>query len=349
MHPHAQTTLLLALTSAVTACSDVTAPDRAARPTPASPSAILVQGPQCSLISPCPTVINNDMLFSRTLSTYQLGNTVYMLPNVHVRRSDGTITKLAVGDDGEWDWPKKRIVFAGYERFDPPAVPTSRFVSKIFVMNADGSGQTQLTFGSASVIDHAPTWSPDGQHIAFVSNRNGGDHIYVMNADGSNVVALTSNLGAGNLQLLTHDADPAWSPDGTRIAYAHDVLSTHTIQSLKPDGTGSAVLVSSTAAMRHPSWKPDGTAIAFDYPNVPYCDVRVSSVVGGPSYELNPPSFAGLSYCGYVRWSPNGQQLLFTANTAGYQPKLFTVRASDGANLTAITDGYESDHDTAWR
>src|SRR5689334_6339137 len=129
MHPHAKTTLLLALTSAVSACSDVTAPDRAAHPAPAQPSAILVQGPQCSLTGPCPTLINNDMLFSRTLSTYQLGNNIYMLPNVHVRRPDGTITKLAVGDDAAWDASKKRIVFAGLVLFEPPVVPTPRFVS----------------------------------------------------------------------------------------------------------------------------------------------------------------------------------------------------------------------------
>ena len=59
----------------------------------------------------------------------------------------------------------------------------------IYVMNADGSDQTNLTKNPAS--DRSPAWSLDGKRIAFDSDRDGDDEIYVMNADGSDVTRLT--------------------------------------------------------------------------------------------------------------------------------------------------------------
>jgi TolB protein len=73
---------------------------------------------------------------------------------------------------------------------------------EICVMNADGSGQTNLTNDPAA--DDRPAWSPDGTRIAFNSDRDGNSEIYVMNADGSGQTRLTNSLLA--------DWAPAWSP-----------------------------------------------------------------------------------------------------------------------------------------
>ena len=58
-------------------------------------------------------------------------------------------------------------------------------------MNADGTGQTRLTNNAGD--DRSPTWSPDGQKIAFASDRDGNVEIYVMNADGTGQTNLTNN------------------------------------------------------------------------------------------------------------------------------------------------------------
>ncbi len=55
--------------------------------------------------------------------------------------------------------------------------------SEVYVMNADGSGQRNLTRNAA--FDADPSWSPDGRKLAFVSNRDGSYRVHVMNADGS--------------------------------------------------------------------------------------------------------------------------------------------------------------------
>src|SRR5215210_4106604 len=81
---------------------------------------------------------------------------------------------------------------------------------EIYVMNADGSEQTNISNNPA--FDGYPHWSPDGTKIAFASIRSGGDEIYVMNADGSNPTRLTSNSAT--------DYQPSWSPDGKKIAFA---------------------------------------------------------------------------------------------------------------------------------
>ena len=111
-------------------------------------------------------------------------------------------------------------------------------------MNADGSGQTQLTF-TESLTNAHPTWSPDGSMIAF-SRSNlgmGVGGIWIMNADGS-----------GSMQLTTGVVDdfPAWSPDGAKIAFRATGIG---IAVMNADGTGVTPLTS-TPSDAAPDWQP---------------------------------------------------------------------------------------------
>lgn len=80
---------------------------------------------------------------------------------------------------------------------------------EIFVMNADGTGQTNLTNNLAN--DSEPWWSPDGSRLAFSSFRTGTANLFTMAADGSDVQQLTESPAV--------DGGARWSPDGQRIAF----------------------------------------------------------------------------------------------------------------------------------
>jgi TolB protein len=90
---------------------------------------------------------------------------------------------------------------------------------------------------------------------AFVSNRTGDDEIYVVDVDRGQLVQLTRNPG--------RDADPAWSPDGTKIAFDSAREGAVSIFVMDEDGTNITRLTHGSEADASPSWSPDGSRIAF--------------------------------------------------------------------------------------
>jgi len=119
---------------------------------------------------------------------------------------------------------------------------------EIYVMNADGSEQKNLTNNRA--LDCSPSWSPTGKKIAFCSKRNGNAEIYVMNADGSEQKNLTNNL--------SDDEFPSWSPDGKKIAFAKKgfLRKNPEIYVMNADGSEQKRLTNNPGFDGHPSWSP---------------------------------------------------------------------------------------------
>ena len=130
---------------------------------------------------------------------------------------------------------------------------------QLYTMNADGSSPQRLTAaenGSPEGYATSPSWSPNGQFIAFAWDRKygpgapGGQDIYVI------------NVATGKWTQLTHEGGrcdfPSWSPDGRHIVYANsaDGRAEHTrIWTMLPDGTQRRPLTGPGADMPNWSWK----------------------------------------------------------------------------------------------
>ena len=174
---------------------------------------------------------------------------------IYVMNADGSgVTRLSAdsAQHGEPAWSPDggKIAFSALGPSRDPDVEW--LVSHIYVMNADGSGITQLTADSAP--DVSPTWSPDGGKIAFSRSARG---ISIMNADGSGITSITEGSAS------VSDQEPAWSPDGTRIAFTRSSGGQNDIYVMNVDGSQVRKLSNSAGQETSPAWSPDGTKIAF--------------------------------------------------------------------------------------
>jgi Tol biopolymer transport system component len=132
--------------------------------------------------------------------------------------------------------------------------------SQVYVMNVNGSGQTQLTF-DPQPKDQVSDWSPDGSKIAYLADTHGisdvvnpswGD-IWVMNADGSGQHPITSGATFYGT---------AWSPDGSRIATMD--MPTRTIYTVNATDGSDPRVVHALGLPFVPGWQPRGTGDGAD-------------------------------------------------------------------------------------
>jgi serine/threonine protein kinase/Tol biopolymer transport system component len=197
---------------------------------------------------------------------------------------------------------------------------------QIWLMDASGNQLSKITNMSAGACQ--PTWSPDGNQLAFTSPCDGrhdlypGAQIYLINADGTNLHLLpVPNDPQG-------DFDPAWSPDGKKIAFTslrggsphiflYDLVTNVLIQ-----------VTNSHYIDRQPFWEPGGTHLAFVrmflYAQVWWVDVT------------NPANLKETQFSPYNNisdywpaWSSNGQLVLYSQVQPGSNPFLVGLIVSN--------------------
>jgi TolB protein len=239
----------------------------------------------------------------------------------------------------------KRIVFDS-NRLRTEADPFN--TSHLFVMKADGTGQTLLVRGNSA------TWSPDGRNIAFHASASGtgrpinalpgaattDSDIFVLNLDdflktGARPKNITNDPAAV-------DDDPDWSPRGGKIVFTSHAVSDNSDDHVTAEIYATDVynagkptrLTSNAEEERAPSWSPDGRRIVFscrrggsDF------EICVMNADGTAQMQLTNNTIGDLT----PSWSPDGREIVFHRRVGGRgQFQLFVINA-DGSGEKQLT------------
>jgi serine/threonine protein kinase len=170
----------------------------------------------------------------------------------------------------------------------------------LFLLRPDGGEPIELTHDESEKI--LPACSPDGQKIAFASDRSGRFEIYVLEVEGGRVEQLTRDCGVNR--------GPCWSPDGKRIAFSSDRDGNSEIYAMEADGSKQVNLTRHPGYDADPSWSPDGSKIAFT--SLRDGDEGYRVFVMDADGKNNHPLFKASNRIGYVwpAWSPDGRQIV---------------------------------------
>lgn len=250
-------------------------------------------------------------------------------------------TFSAVGRDFDPDLSADGVslVFASTRNSERPDV---------FIKHVDGYAITQLTADPADDIQ--PRWSPDGEKVAFASNRSGNWDIWLVNRDGTGLTQIT--------QDRTDEVAPCFSPDGQKIAF--------TVWGQRSDQWEIWTCAIDRPGIRRfvcygmfPDWSPDGRKIAFQRARqrgTRWFSVWTIELVGEEARHPTEIAYSDASACIAPRWSPDGQFLAYCAvsqnivtldQSASLPADIWLADASNGVR-SKLTDGAVGAFNPTW-
>ncbi|MGQ9630383.1 MAG: peptidase MA family metallohydrolase [bacterium] len=212
-------------------------------------------------------------------------------------------------------------------------------LNDLYVMDRDGGNQRAIERD----VGFTHSWSPDGQRIVYSKK---GVHwgwgevvsdLYVIGADGSGRRQLTFGLFAW---------DPAFSPDGERIAFVRTFGGRSEIYKMNADGTGIERITHSVDFAENfgPQWSPDGKWIAFSTFQGGKRDIAVIDTDGGNFRKLTDDVADDRT----PRWSPDGSFLIFISDRDNDIPNLYAI-TPDGRRMVRLTDVQGGVFEPHWR
>lgn len=279
------------------------------------------------------------LVVARTLpSITYMGRDVDQNWRVYVMNVDGSEATPLSGEEGDdtspiWSPNGQKIAFVSLRDGN----------REIYVMDSNGENVANVTRHPAD--DWTPAWSPDGTRLAFSSFREGSWEIFVLNTAclstpetcPDNVTQLTNN-GSGNLS-------PAWSYDGTRLAFNSKVNGNWDVYTMNVDGTDVRQVTVDPENDLSPVWSPDGSQIAFESNRDGNVEIYVIGAQGGVARNI---SNLPLADDHGPTWSPDGQQLIFYSNREGNWDIFVTT--TEGITAINLTQTPARDEQTpAWR
>ena len=226
-------------------------------------------------------------------------------------------------------------------RSDRNATPTNPNNWDIYTINTTGTPNlTQITNNPAD--DRDPNWSPDGNRIAFSSDRSGKADIWTVSSTGTEVnpVNITNDPQS--------DRRPAYSPDGSRIVYESNYTGDWGIWTVSATGSGLLDLITNDSASdEEPAYSPDGSKITFSSNRSGNYEIYTVSSTGievGLNQITNNPALDEKP-----AYSPDGSKILFDSNRSGNY-EIYTVSSTGiEVGLNRITNNLAIDYSADWQ
>ncbi len=198
----------------------------------------------------------------------------------------------------------------------------------VFKVHPTEQAPTALTSDSGQ----APAWSPNGQEIAFLSNRNGTAALWIMDSEGESERLLKDHSGP-----VTQFE---WAPDSRRIAYEVEQDGRGWIAVVDVDSGETTSLTAESEDVQLGGWSPDGEWVAY-------------AVLDGPVQGIHRKNPRGVNEIRVTdgpdtspAWSPDGRWIAFNRDEQG-NPDIFIVNR-DGENLINLTANEADDSEFDW-
>jgi Tol biopolymer transport system component len=213
-------------------------------------------------------------------------------------------------------------------------------ISNLFMANADGSEEIQLT--KMEWRDSYPIWSPDGKYILYYSSRKDMYGIWILPVQGGEPKYISTLLKARGGVL--NYSDYVWHPYSRSVSCVVDQGDDRGMWTINIEsGLATKIPFDYSGYIRHMDWSPDGKWIAFTYigankPNdmkdseLLFYNIYIMSPTGGEAVRVTRPKEEGLSFSS-LRWSPDGRRIAM----ASYDGRIWIV-GSEGGEPLPITD-----------
>ncbi len=175
------------------------------------------------------------------------------------------------------------------------------------------------------------------RQLAFVSQADGNNEMYVVKTNGTGLTRLTNNTAV--------DIDPAWAADGSKLAFASNRDGNSDIYIMNSDGQNVLRLTNQSAADYQPTWSPDGSKIAFVSERDGHAEIYVMNAADGSSQVRLTTDGVTPTPDGDPAWSPDGAKIAFWSTRSGAAE--IWVMDADGQNPTKLTSSGEN-YQPAW-
>ena len=219
------------------------------------------------------------------------------------------------------------------------SVAQNKSNTELFMMNADGSDNTQLT--RTAWNEGQPAWIKGGTKLTYLSSESGSSQVWEMNVDGT-----------ARHRLTDYDGDIegfAFSPDGRRLLFIAQVKTVSSVKDKYPDlDKTTGILVTDLMYKHWDEWVTtaphpfvadfDGSAVASD----------AKDILDGEPYESPMKPWGGIEQ---LAWSPDGQEVAYTcrkktgleyAVSTNSDIYVYNVETGQTHNLTEENKGYDT-------